>query len=58
MDDHELASLEIPDLEEYEPTTAEPNANDHAFEWLFDSNRGYLQEIAVYKEYSRGPASP
>ena len=54
----ELAAMSIPDLEGYEPDRAEPDADDKAFDWLFDSNRGYLEQIAVYKEYSRGPRSP
>ena len=50
----ELRDLEVPNLEQYEPDRAAPMADDVAYSWLLDSERTYLEQIDVYKEYGDG----
>jgi hypothetical protein len=39
---------------EFEPDRPQPAANDGVYSWLFDSGRGYLEQIAAHKAYVRG----
>lgn len=48
----ELANLEVPGLEAYEPETADPDevtGDGAGYPWLYDSGREYLEQIAAYK---------
>jgi hypothetical protein len=38
----------------FEPEPPEPEADDGAYGWLFDSGREYLEQIAAYKAYVSG----
>jgi hypothetical protein len=48
----ELASIELPNLGDYEPARAEASADDNVLTWLFDSTRSYLDQLQAYREYS------
>jgi hypothetical protein len=50
----ELLSVEIPNLEDYEPEPAEPSAVEDPDGWLFDSSRDYIDQLDAYKRYGSG----
>ena len=54
----ELQKLEDDDFKAFEPERAEPDADDGAFRWLYDSGREYLDQIEAYKSYSRADGKP
>ena len=48
----ELSELTIPDLTTYEPEPAGPEdvtGDSAGFNWLYDSDRDYFEQIAAYK---------
>ena len=56
----ELASLRIDDLHRYEPKAAEPwevAGDPEGRFWLFDSGRGYTDQLAAYQDYAGGQAA-
>lgn len=48
----EIGAVEI--RGNFEPERPAPAADDSAFQWLFASKRGYLEQISAYKAYARG----
>ncbi|MFC1661668.1 hypothetical protein ACFL3S_09490 [Gemmatimonadota bacterium] len=54
----ELSSVEIPDLEEYEPDVADPLADEPSDGWLFDSRRDYVEQLRAFKRYGAGLVDP
>jgi hypothetical protein len=54
----ELRNLEYGDFSAYEPANAQPNADDGAVKWLYDSGREYLDQIKAYKSYGRDGGTP
>jgi hypothetical protein len=39
---------------DFEPERAAADADEAAFDWMFDSGRDYLEQIAAYKTYVKG----
>jgi hypothetical protein len=51
----EIKEIDI-DAREYEVSTYEPHITDESEKWLFDSNRGYVEQIGYYKNHKQGIA--
>ena len=50
----ELENVTVPDLGSYEPKRGEADSDDGQYPWLFDSARGYLEQIDAYKAWESG----
>ena len=55
----ELEELEVPDIGRYEPAPASPGdvlGDGAGFDWLFDTDRDYMEQIAAYKAHKGADA--
>lgn len=51
IDDALMADFDTAEFDEYEPPVAEAGANEDGEDWLYDSERDYVQQLDRYKDH-------